>query len=416
MEIPKLSFKTMMAAIVLIGMIASQTAEATEHLTIVQTFPLEGRMAIDSSLINVNSSYVIGANNMVLGTQLTFDDMKYFPDDNVGQTLMRNTGLKLVRVFDDDFEVMANKGQIPPIVVSWNETSHSGTYNWTVVDRVIQSIYSSGAEPMIVLMSKMALNANAAERIFKNGFDPNSATYNLPNVFDAESYARAWAAHMKEKGFPIKYWEIGNEIETWLFTDMGNSWQFFFSTEESTKAGCFATIYNRTVTAIKQVYPSASVSFDFVWFRGMIDWWVSNYNGTPIDRIDFHRYESHVIGNPNDSALFGTAQSMDEGDFTFWSGSNPILAQQKYYSGEGVRLPIYDTECNMGSVSGVSDEPRIVQMSGAVYTALVLKTEILKGVSYHVYYDWQANLPWEQTRNPPTYGFGLINDANHQPW
>ena len=51
-------------------------------------------------------------------------------------------------------------------------------------------------------------------------------------------------------------------------------------------------------------------------------------------------------------------------------------------------------------------------MAGAVYTALVLKESVLRGLSYHCYYVFSAS-PFNQHGSK---GFGMVNTDNSQPW
>jgi hypothetical protein len=186
--------------------------------------------------------------------------------------------------------------------------------------------------------------------------------------------------------------------------------------------GDFATVYNATVTAMKQVNPAVSASFDFSWEVGVMSWWLANYTGVPLDRIDFHNYATSTAGYYTDSELFQMAQTLtnSEGSTGFWgtstSGNNPIYAQNMYYASKGVTLPLFDTESNLDAQWSPNTDPIIVQMDGAVFAALLLKTEILDNVDAHIYYDWQANLNYQQSLSPPSYGFGLIDSNNHQPW
>ncbi len=371
-------------------------------------------IAPNMSGITVTPSNIIGTNNLALGAQFTYGDLEYFHSDSQGQALMQNSGIKLVRIGDNNLDDIGT-----PLVLSWNETTHTGTFNWTVIDPVIQAIYASGAQPIIVLMGNMAGAALSNTTQFTNGMKGDPASDGLPFPADAASYAAAWVTHMQTMGYPVIYYEISNEIQNYL-GDGG--WPIIpFSGSNLIRMGDFATVYNTTVTAMKEVNPALSASFDFSWFGSVINWWVTNYTGTPLDRIDFHNYATNYIGEySNDSGLLQAAQSITTGNTGygtgFWSGSNPVLAQETYYNAKAVTLPLFDTESNLDSQWSPNTDPKIVQMVGAVFAALLLKTEILENVEAHIYFDWDASLSYHQSLSPPSYGFGLIDGDNHQPW
>ncbi len=363
--------------------------------------------------VTVTPSNIIGTNNLTLGTQLSFYDMKTFPTDSQGQTLINDAGIKLVRLFDGDLDAIGT-----PLVLGWNEASHTGTYNWTVVNPVIQAIYASGAQPLIVLMSNMASSAVDKTSVFTNGMAYDNALGGLPSPQDAASYAASWVTQMKTMGYPVVYYEIGNEINTWLFNSGDTGTWTTLNSAGDTLAGYFATDYNASVTAMKAINSAVSVSYDFAWSSAMMSWWLADYTGTPLDRIDYHDYTIGTVGQENNVELFGTVQTLTNtgGGTGFGSGSNPILAQQMYYDAKGVTLPLFDTESNLDYQWTPNTDPIIVQMTGAVWLALSLKTQILNNVKTNIYYAWQASLRYQQSLSPPSYGFGLIDSDNHQPW
>jgi hypothetical protein len=63
----------------------------------------------------------------------------------------------------------------------------------------------------------------------------------------------------------------------------------------------------------------------------------------------------------------------------------------------------------MNGASPTTD-PRLQQISGAVWLSLVLRTEILDGVSYHVYFELGSSY------YSGSYGFGMINCNGLKPW
>jgi hypothetical protein len=92
-------------------------------------------------------------------------------------------------------------------------------------------------------------------------------------------------------------------------------------------------------------------------------------------------------------------------------------AQQHWLNSRGKLLPIINSESNFNSAWKTGTDIRIQQMVGAVWTALVLRMDILHGVSYNVYYTFGSSLSWGR-KNTQTggAGFGMINDDDNQPW
>ena len=363
-----------------------------------------------ASDIMIDPSTVIGINNLTLGTQLTYYDMRDYPSDSFGKILMNDSGIKLVKVFDADFDAINT-----PLILSWNEITHTGTYNWAVLDNIVQAIYASGAEPLLVLMSSVPFTAAANTTVFANGMVSNSSFGGLPSPIDASSYCSSVVSHLQSQGHPVRYYEISNEPESWLCPD---GWVQTLNAQSQLRTGYFSAIYNASVTAMKQVNSTVSTSFDFSWQTGVMTWWLANYAGVALDRIDFHRYASNYIDEYTNATLMSRSNSMtaDNSGGGFWLESNPVYAQQMYLSAKGVTLPLFDTENGICSQSGATDNPLMVDMFNAVFTANLLRTEILNNVHVSVHYDWQAYLPYEQGLSPPTYGFGLINSDNHQAW
>ncbi|MFH1229481.1 MAG: M14 family zinc carboxypeptidase [Candidatus Aenigmatarchaeota archaeon] len=354
------------------------------------------------SQVTINTNSIISQNKLSLGTQLTFDTLKYFPSTTGYQarTLMENANIKIVRLFDKDFK--SPFGHQP--CTSWDEATHTGTFDWTIVDPVIDSIISSGATPLVNLLSGIAPNVNE----FPSGM-PKSST-GLPSPQDAASYASAWAQHFKDKNYPVQYYEISNEIQFYIFT---NGWTF--DSTAASKEDNFIAVYNAAAAAIKSVNPNAKVSFDFSWENDVMNYWLDN-DGADLDSINFHRYDEGAIGQYTDQQMFATANSQFSGNSGIGDGNNVLSAQNAYYNKRHVTLPLIDSESGFCSSNEGGSEPRIQKMSGAVWLALLLRTEIIEGVSYHNFFTWDSSMGYQNTNNLLGQGFGIINADDSKPW
>jgi len=91
--------------------------------------------------------------------------------------------------------------------------------------------------------------------------------------------------------------------------------------------------------------------------------------------------------------------------------------QQEWFNSRGAWLPLINSESNLNVAADDGTDPRIQQMSGAVWTALVLRGGIMKGLSYNVYFEFSSSKSWElNNRQSGGLGFGMTNTDDNQPW
>jgi hypothetical protein len=146
--------------------------------------------------------------------------------------------------------------------------------------------------------------------------------------------------------------------------------------------------------------------------RGVLDYWLAN--GADVDFLDFHKYDSSYIGQYTDSELFSFAETRAFETSTSFYGISD--ARQKWFNTRGTWLPVVDSENNMNSAWTNGSDPKIQQMVGTVWTALVLRSSVLKGVTYGVYYRFSSSKTYESANPSGGYGFGMINSDNGNPW
>jgi hypothetical protein len=74
------------------------------------------------------------------------------------------------------------------------------------------------------------------------------------------------------------------------------------------------------------------------------------------------------------------------------------------------------SEYNFNSASAQGTDPKIQQMAGAVWTALVLRMSVLAGVRQAVYYSYSGSASWGMKNTYTGAGFGMVNGDNDYPW
>jgi len=219
-----------------------------------------------------------------------------------------------------------------------------------------------------------------------------NSTTNLPNPESYAAYAAEWVKHFKAKGWNVWFYEILNE--PWVY--------FGQSPVNTTKLGYYMELFTACRTSMKQENPDAIVSFDFIHKKPVLDWWLAN-NGPDVDSINFHKYDEWRLPTvKTEEQLLLDAEKLE-----VWYSA--VEAQRVWYQKRGISLPILCTESNMNGASPTTDL-RIQQMAGAVWLSLLLRTEILGGVSYHVYYELSSGY------YANSYGFGMINVDGFKPW
>jgi len=341
-----------------------------------------------SVYVNIDSNKIVTSNTLQLGTQVTWGDLLVFPNSPQEQTLLKAANIKLVRFFDSD----------TPICLNWNEDSHTGNFSWTNVDPVLQAIFACGAQPLVNLLGGMT------RQTLPSGMEVNS-TSGLPYPVDAAAYCAQVVEHFNSKGFPINYYEVSNEIQFYIFQYGNWSW----SPDAANRTGYFMTVFNAAYSAIKTINPNAIISFDFITDKNVLDYWLAN-EGAEVGSLNFHKYDlNHPSDAPTDQIVFDDVSNQYFGQWPL--GQSLTASQAEYNASIGKILPIIASESNLDSVA---TDPRTERMAGAVWLALLLRTEILNGATYNIYFSWSGSLDF--CNSVGYYGMFMINSDNNQPW
>jgi hypothetical protein len=267
------------------------------------------------------------------------------------------------------------------------------------LDALVQRIFEIGAEPLIVLGAFTGYGQNP---IIPSGMSINPST-RLPYPESFAAYCAEWVKHFKSKGMPVKFYEIMNE-----------AWYYFWDGWDRTntaKRKNYVTLLNAVYDRMRGVDNSVLIGTDSSTLRSFLDYFVNNGRG--LGFLSFHKYDSGSTGD-SDSKIFSAAkQSRFETTSTFYS---PERAREVWYNSRRVNLPVINSETNLSWLWEDGTDPKIQKMSGAVWTALMIRSCITKGVQYSLYYRFLSSRNGERRKPTGGYGFGLVNSDNDQPW
>ena len=379
--------KTAITLIVILSSLASMNTNA--QLQKSSSVTTNGAISYTPSLtVTVNPNQIIGTNNLVLGTQLDWERFHHFMDRPEYQQLAIEANFKLIRVFD--FRKISSYGydNLMPCKQWPNE------WDWTTVDALANAIFSIGAEPLFCLgWARTPIN-----NYIPPGMPINSAT-GLPDPETYASYAQEWVKHFKEVGLPVKHYQIMNEPI------------FYFGWAYSSKLVYFADLWNAAAIAMRAQNPNILLSHDTLTIKFVLDYWIDH--GEDIDYLDFHKYDAEYAGEYTDEQMFNRAETRQyETQGSFYGLDQ---ARQIWFNARGKMLPTINSESNFDCAFETGSDEKIQQMTGAVWLALSLRTGIIKGLNYHVYFEFSSSKSFQQSIGTG-WGFGMINQDNNQPW
>lgn len=337
-------------------------------------------------IITVDPSKVIAVNNFSLGFQ-TAHYWKNWRDSSALRGLAQDAGFKLIREFDI---------LLKPCIY-WDEQSKTGKWNWVDVNLYVQRIFEIGAEPLICL-------GYFSGGDFKRpaGMAVNPIT-NLPYPESYAAYAAEWVKHFKEKGWNVRFYQILNE-----------PWSYFgrYDAINYTKLEYFIELFNATATKMRQEDPKVLISHDASTMKGILDYWLDH--GPDLDYLDFHFYAASRLPGPSDDELFRCAEQRRFEDATDHYGVD--TARRLWLDKRGKLLLVVCSEGNLNAACTDGTDPRIQQMAGAVWVALVLRMSVLKGLIFNVYYYFASSESWERQFSSGGLGFGMVNLDNNRPY
>jgi len=339
--------------------------------------------------ITINTKNSIGTNKLSLGFMTDFE-WKTWRDRPVLTQLAQNASYKLIRVFD----FRKNPSLAP--CTSWNEATKTGIWNWNEVDLLTQKIFEIGAEPMFTLGTTLIPITNYIPPGM--AVDPNT---NLPYPDSWAAYCKEWPKHFKSIGLPVRFYETMNE--PWAY----------FGWDDYTKISNFMAVFNAAAHAMKIEDPNVLISFDGTNRKPVLDYWLAN-GGSDLGFIAFHKYDCGTIGQYTDTVILDRAETFQLKTSASYYGIKD--AAQKYYNARGKSILVINSESNFNSACDTGTDPKIQQLVGTIWEALVLRTEILEGANYNIYYHFASSATWEKTKSSGGVGFGMVNSDNNKPY
>lgn len=364
------------------------------------SFGLQSSSAISSSGmisywprvdITVNVSKVIGVNNLSLGFQLDWTRWVEFVNNPVLRQMAKDFNAKLARVFD----FRSTSPRLMPCTY-WSESTKTGTWEWTNVDSLTQRIFEIGAEPLFCL----GWARDNIQNFIPTGMAVNPNT-GLPYPESYAAYAKEWVRHFKTLGWGVRYYEIMNE-----------PWTYFgWNPSDTTKLAYYTELWNAAARAMRSENPNILLSHDAITQKNVLNYWIQY--GDNVDFLDFHKYDAGTIGECSDTEMFRRAEIYRFETTTSTYGVNEV--RQKWLNARGKLLPVINSESNFNSAWESGTDPKIQQMAGAVWLALLLRMGILKGLNSYVYFEFASSKSWQESHGTG-WGFGMINEDDDQPW
>lgn len=337
--------------------------------------------AATAASVTVDFNTKIGTDSHSVGMKLDYE-WKTWRDSATLRQMAKDAGFKFVAFYT------WKRGSSPTACTYWNEATKTGTFDWTNVDSLIRRILEIGAVP---LLSLGGYDLSSSYR--PPGMATNPAT-GLPYTTSWAAYSAQWVKHFSAVGLPVKYYEITTE-----------PFKYFGWTPDMTKLAYYTKLWNAAARAMRAVNPNIYLSHDFITAPKVLNYWITY--GDNIDFLDFHKYDSYALsgtGYSTDAELFSSAETSR---FETSSSTYGVYeARQKWYSARGKWLPVIDSETNLNSAWRYGTDPRMQKMSGAVWTALMLRKSILKGMKYTAYFQFASY----------GQGFGMVNLYNNKAY
>jgi len=338
--------------------------------------------------VTVNASTTIGLNNLSLGFMLD-GDWKAWLRDSALRECASNASFKIVRLFDWKWS------DLRPCI-SWNESTMSGAFNWSNIDLLVQGIFGIGAEPLFCLGAFSDFSTGERAFCAPPGMSINPGT-SLPYPASWAAYCAEWVKHFKSTGVPARFYEIVNEP------------YFYFGWVDYVKLDNYVKLWNAAARKMREVNSNVMLSHDAIMFDQVMDYWTKY--GDSVDFLAFHKYDCYATDGSeylDNAAMLARAESRY---FDFVD-----RARLKWFNSRGKLLPVINSESGFNSAFQNGTDPRTTQMISAVWTALVLRMGVLKGLSDNIYYTFSSPASICQNSATGGYGFGMVNSDDDKPW
>jgi hypothetical protein len=290
---------------------------------------------------------------------------------------------------------------------TWSASKGSATFDLSQFAPIWNFTKALGATPILsvpagtwgdgnTLPSGMPLNTSLLVNWYghSTGYFPTAAAYG--------TYLKNLAQDLKNHGWTVTYWNIGNEVPIWI---------------SMSYAEAFAVVFNAGAKAIHSIFPTALVGSDVLTAPGRISYFASALVG--VGFLGFHFYPAgHLCAGgttfcmPNNVNGYLTDSSIISASMGYphsWQFLSPEPSRSEWFNITGHWLPIVDDETNLNSAQAQGSDPRQQTLFDAAWleaSYITASADSVKGVvSYSL-------LSAPMTPNSPTkpfggWGFGL---------
>jgi len=348
-------------------------------------------------LISVDVSKEIGSNTFSAGHQLDYPwEWREFRDRPIQQQLSSDANFGFIRINDRHLGPLSYSQGVGPCE-RWYESTDTGVWDWSDVDSVVQAIFDSGAEPIITIS---AWSSGGETPTVPPGMTMNPNTL-LPNPDSYAAFVADWVEHFQDVGLPVVYYEIFNEIQTYI------GWNWWARNE--IRVDNFLELYDAAYRSMHAANPDIIVSFDACTLKYVFPKILSE--GIGLDSINYHKYDdwNKAPNDFSDQKMFDRAEEvyfLNEDSDTFTLD----YCRDTWYEQRGEILPILGTESNFNAACNPTTE-RVQTMSGAIRTALVLRMCVIEETTTNIYYTFTSDAVWETQFWGSGNGYGMI-DSN----
>jgi len=301
-----------------------------------------------------------------------------------------------------------------------NPSFDGGTsvYDWDILDQMIEAVHIVGEEPMISLPVGTWSNAN----YMPDGMPLNESIFVDGGVYykgyypTLDAYCKLVKAVVKhtniEKGYNVRYWEIGNEP---------------YVEENEAVIMAYIDLFNTAEKCMHEIDPTVLVGCDRSNYRYFMDNYFIKY-AKNVGFLDFHNYDTggtcmypYNSTNVNNEYYPPNDKNGWLKDVTIMSNVNKLGSEKRYSPKElkdfwknsrGQDLEVIATELNMNSAFRNGSDPRMNNLLGATWYAAKVKAYILDGgasvLNYFVIASWNTEQP---TAKYGGFGFGMMNSS-----
>jgi hypothetical protein len=291
-------------------------------------------------------------------------------------------------------------------------------FYWNTLDQMIEAVKNVGGEPIISLPVGTWGNAN----YMPDGMPLNKSIYVSQWTYNKGYYPtlNAYCKLVKdvinhtniERGYNVKYWEIGNEPP---------------ADENDTVIMAYVDLFNLAEKCMHEIDSTVLIGTDRSDMRDFMNNYFVKYANN-VGFLSFHNYDTggscmypsnstnlnNVYYPPNDQNGWAKDETImfevnNLNDSRIYS---PKELKDFWKENRGQDLEVINTEINMNSAWRNGSDPRMNNLLGATWYAAKVRAYILDGgasvLNYFVIMSWETDQP---TSKYGALGFGMMNSS-----